>query len=110
MGLEEIHQMKDVTLGALEFSLNSCFKTFLVEGQQPAFDILATNHAEQSNIMSTIVEGMERGLITTEFEIDFCKKLLAMNGSRDVIEDHIHKLETINGKMEQMNVRRDIRL
>jgi hypothetical protein len=33
MGLEEVHQMKQTTLEIMEFALNTCLKTFLIEGK-----------------------------------------------------------------------------
>jgi hypothetical protein len=100
--------MKHTILGILEFSLNTCLKTFLVEGEQECFDILVSNGYE--NVVEEICEMVERGLITNELDIDFCKKILAMHGSRKVLEDHIHNLEAKEAKMQEMNIRRAIRL
>lgn len=100
--------MKQTTLETLEFSLNTCMKTYLIEGQQPSFDILVSNGYPQ--VVDEVCELMERGIVTSEFDMDFCKKMLAMHGSKVVIEDHIHKLEDKHKSLEKMNVKRDIRL
>jgi hypothetical protein len=69
---------------------------------------MASNGYE--NVVDEITELIERGIVTNEFDIDFCKKLLAMHGSRPVIENHIHKLQDSIAQMEEMNVKRHIRL
>lgn len=92
----------------LEFALNTCVKTFLIEGEQKSFDILASNGYDTA--FDEIVELIERGIVTSEFDTDFCKKLLAMHGSNPSIEAHILKLERKIKAMNDMDVRRAIKL
>jgi len=100
--------MKETILEILEFSLNTCLKTFLLEGKQDSFDILASNG--YSKVVEEMEELIQRGIVTSEFDIDFCKKVLAMHGSRQVIEDYIHSQERSSKVLDDMNIRKSIRL
>jgi hypothetical protein len=100
--------MKQLVLNILEFSFKTCVKSFLVQGKQASLDILASNGYQE--VVQEISELIERKVIKHELDIDFCKKILAMHGSKKVIEDHLDFLEDYNKQMENLDVKRHIRL
>lgn len=98
--------MKHLVLDLLEFSLNTCIKTFLIQGGQSSFKILAQNSYE--NVIDEVSDLIERGIAGEVFDIDFCKELMRVYGYKPNIEKFIKQQDEKNSLMARLGISRDI--
>lgn len=98
--------MKHLVLDVLEFALNTCIKTFLIQGGQSCFQILATNSYEK--VVEEVCDLIDREIVKEEFNAKFCSDLMKLYGHRPSLETYIRKLEDRFATLAKLRAEKDI--
>jgi acyl CoA:acetate/3-ketoacid CoA transferase alpha subunit len=103
-----VKEFDQIVTSAMYEGFNICVKTFVTEGGQPALEALVDSGCE--DVVEEISDMVDRGLLDTEIDVDFLKKMLAMYGTNKVFEKKIIQKTKEAEFYKQRQIQEDIEL